>query len=108
MTGNRALQRVLAALASVPLALAAVAPADATPLPTSRFDSYLSTEVNEEQTAATVADLNGDGVPDLATAGSWLAGGRLRIFYGLGNGTFGTPEMHDVLNGSRSVAAGDL
>ncbi len=34
-----------------------------------------------------VADVNGDGIPDIAL----LAGGTVQIYLGLGNATYGTP-----------------
>lgn len=37
-----------------------------------------------------VADLNGDGMLDVVTVGSWAAGGQLVVFLGNGDGTFQT------------------
>jgi hypothetical protein len=75
-------------------------------LPGGTFDPYK--EIAPGASAVAVADLNGDGIPDVASAGGRTAGGIVNIFPGHGDGTLGPPESHNVKNGSLSVAAGDL
>jgi FG-GAP-like repeat/FG-GAP repeat len=53
-----------------------------------------------------IADLNGDGVLDLATASS--QSDQVSILLGSGSGTFANPMWYNVGNGPSSVALGDL
>ncbi len=55
---------------------------------------------------ATVSDLNGDGLPDIA-AGSFLPGG-VSIWYGDGHGRWRVAPRPAVIGDVRSIAAGDL
>ncbi len=54
----------------------------------------------------TVADLNGDGIPDLIY-GTYV-GGTVVVLPGLGNGTFGSPEVYAAEPGAYAVEAVDL
>ena len=53
-----------------------------------------------------VADLNGDGSPDLATAN--LNGNNISVLLGNGNGTFGLPATYSAGTNPYSIAAGDF
>jgi protein involved in polysaccharide export with SLBB domain/outer membrane protein OmpA-like peptidoglycan-associated protein len=55
---------------------------------------------------ATVSDLNGDGLPDIA-AGAFLPGG-VSIWYGDGQGKWRVAPRPQVIGDVRSIAAGDL
>lgn len=57
-----------------------------------------------------IGDFNADGVPDLATVirGSTQSGSGVVIFLGLGNGTFGQPDLFAAGNEPYSVAVGDF
>lgn len=103
--------RAVSVMALVIVTIAPMARAGADPASNRTFDTYVASPpmgVDDTQSAVAVADLTGDGVADIATAGAWTRGGRLRIFPGLGDGTFGSPDVHPLLRGSNSVAAGDL
>jgi hypothetical protein len=54
----------------------------------------------------TVADLNGDGIPDLVYA--TYVGGNVVVRTGLGNGTFGPPQVYVAEPGAYAVQAVDL
>jgi hypothetical protein len=54
----------------------------------------------------TVADVNGDGIPDLIY-GTYV-GGTVVVLPGLGNGTFGAPEVYPAEPGAYAVQAVDL
>jgi uncharacterized repeat protein (TIGR01451 family) len=58
-------------------------------------------------TAVILADVNGDGKPDLITAN--ISSGTVSVFLGNGNGTFGSPQSFSTGgSGPISVAAGDV
>jgi hypothetical protein len=54
----------------------------------------------------TVADVNGDGIPDLI-CGTYVAGDVV-VRLGLGNGIFGPPQIHPAEAGAYEVEAVDL
>jgi hypothetical protein len=61
--------------------------------------------------AVTVADFNGDGVPDLAIANyGWFAdaGNTVSILFGKGDGTLQTGQSYEVGYSPTSVVAGDF
>lgn len=62
-------------------------------------------------TSLTVADLDGDGNPDVVVANSDTAHvttGALNVFIGKGDGTFRTATTYDFGRGAASVAVADL
>ncbi len=61
-------------------------------------------------TSITVGDFNGDGIPDLAVAGTTATGGGVDILKGDGNGAFSdvTSSLIAVGKGPSSIVAGDF
>ena len=53
-----------------------------------------------------VADFNGDGIPDLALAN--FGSDIVSVYFGNGDGTFGSPRDLAVGSGPLSVAVGDF
>jgi hypothetical protein len=60
--------------------------------------------------SVTIADLNGDGIPDLAVANSAAGGGTfsVSVLLGNGNGTFQYPITYANPANPFSIAIGDL
>ncbi|MBM3792304.1 MAG: VCBS repeat-containing protein [Acidobacteria bacterium] len=56
--------------------------------------------------ALTVADFNGDSLPDVCAHVAWQ--GQLRFFFGASDGTYNELYRIDVGRGPRSIAAADL
>lgn len=67
------------------------------------FDSAISYPVGSGSASVVVADLNGDGAPDIATAGS-----RPSILFGIGDGTFEPYTADAIGHSATSLAAEDL
>jgi hypothetical protein len=61
-------------------------------------------------TAVAIADMNGDGVPDLIVANytSDCAPGTVSVLLGVGDGTFGQASTFAVGDGAEGVAIGDF
>jgi hypothetical protein len=61
-------------------------------------------------TSAAVANLNGDGSPDIVVTRSAvdMSGDSVYVFLNNGNGTFGAPETYTVGGAPTSVAVGNL
>ena len=63
--------------------------------------------------AIAIADMNGDGIPDLVVADCGAnsqncAGGGVGVLLGVGDGTFGTAIVTTLITGATSVAVADL
>ena len=58
--------------------------------------------------SVSIADLNGDGKPDLATSNWNAPNGTVSMLLGNGNGTFGAKTTFRTGSGPRSVTIGDL
>src|SRR5215475_1173332 len=54
----------------------------------------------------TIGDWNGDGIPDLATAGP--SDNTLEIFIGVGDGSFSTGPTYRIVSMPKAIASGDL
>src|SRR5215467_5541781 len=54
----------------------------------------------------TIGDWNGDGIPDLATAGP--SANTVEIFVGVGDGTFSTGPTYRIVSVPQAIASGDL
>ncbi|WP_229668952.1 beta strand repeat-containing protein, partial [Edaphobacter acidisoli] len=61
-------------------------------------------------TALVVGDFNGDGIPDIAVAGTLLGGGTVNVLLGTGSGTFSNPPLTGigVGNNPASIVVGDF
>lgn len=58
--------------------------------------------------SVTAADLNGDGIADIAAASGEGAGGTLAVWHGRGDGSFGTAGEYELAAGPTKSAAADL
>ena len=72
------------------------------------FDDHVEYSTGPRPRMLTVADLNGDGRPDVATGNSSLNGHEVSVLLNLGDGTFGTATQYSTVEASRSPAAGDI
>jgi hypothetical protein len=79
------------------------------------FQAHIDTELHKQQYAywAAVGDLNGDGIPDLATADYCVFGcvpvnGTMSVLFGNGNGTFRPGGDYTSVGGASSTAIGDF
>jgi hypothetical protein len=68
------------------------------------YQTQLSAGVAGEYSPATVADLNGDGIPDITI----LTPGSLYVYLGLGNATYATPFYLGTRPSPSSLFAADL
>ena len=70
------------------------------------FAPQRSFSVNPPVYALALADVNGDGKPDLATSSYYDPG--ISVFLGNGDGTFGPQKSYASGGGDRSVTVADL
>jgi FG-GAP-like repeat len=71
------------------------------------FPTVTDLNVTDPRSVA-VADFNGDGIPDIAVTSPNDTSSRILIFYGLGNGAFGTPVRYPVNIPTVNLAVADL
>jgi hypothetical protein len=55
-----------------------------------------------------VVDVDGDGKPDLAVLNNFEAAHGLTVYFGNGDGTFGSPRNYDIAGDAEAVVAADL
>jgi hypothetical protein len=76
------------------------------------FQAYVDYAVGQYPLTVTVADLNGDGLPDLAVANSGsasvVAPGSVSLLFGNGDGTFQTQQVYPAGLVTSSVEVGDF
>jgi hypothetical protein len=102
------------------LAIAAASPAAATPARTALppqgarpFDAlWIGSDSGTYNTArylyaSAVADLDGDGDPDVATS-SWPNLARVTVLRNAGNGTFAQPDVYTIARASQEIVAADF
>ena len=53
-------------------------------------------------------DVDGDGKPDLAILNGFEAGHGLTVYFGNGDGTFGSPRSYDLAKGAEAMTPADL
>jgi hypothetical protein len=70
------------------------------------FQSPLISALADTQNAVTVADVNGDGFPDVVVAGA--NNNNVGVLLGNGNGTFQPPVTYPTGRQPQYIAAGDL
>lgn len=70
------------------------------------FDPSLEIPMGATQTDLAIADLNGDGTPDIVVAESTLD--RVSVIFGLDNGAFAPPLTISVPGGATRIAVGDI
>ncbi|MBW4028180.1 MAG: hypothetical protein HIU93_12365 [Acidobacteria bacterium] len=64
---------------------------------------------NAPPSFSVVADFNGDGIPDIATANASFSGGSMSVLIGNGNGTFKAPVVYPtVAIFSSAITSGDF
>ncbi len=72
------------------------------------FAEEWTTSIAVDSNDVAVDDLNGDGHPDLAIVGENLAGDRVWILIGNGDGTFTATNNYGAGQQPRSITIGDL
>jgi hypothetical protein len=70
------------------------------------FRATQATIPGSDTASVAVGDFNGDGIPDLAVAGSTPTSGTLSVLLGKGDGTFQTPRTYSVAGDT--LAIGDF
>lgn len=71
------------------------------------FEPLLTLAPGFSPFSAIVADVNGDGIADVAAA-SGEGPGRLVVWTGTGDGAYGAPAIHEIAQGPTRLAAADL